>query len=116
MPRLSVGGIVAYTHASGGAGMAVNASGSNFIKVGGRAGYNFDINERFGVWPLGGFFLDVTSVNHTSSTNTTLFLYAPFLWHLAPHFFGGLGPSFQLNVTGPATNQIGVDSMIGGWF
>jgi hypothetical protein len=116
MPRFSVGGLVAYTHASGGAGMTVNASGSNFFKLGGRAGYNLDLTERFSVWPLGGFFLDYTSVNHTSNTNTSLFLYAPFLWHIAPHFFGGLGPSFQLNVTGPATNQIGVDSMIGGWF
>jgi hypothetical protein len=30
--------------------------------------------------------------------------------------FVGVGPSFQLNLSGPDTNQIGIDSMIAGRF
>jgi hypothetical protein len=116
MPRLSVGGVVGYVHGSGGAGTATNGSGSDAVRLGARAGFNFDFTDRFGVWPLGGLFLSYASANHQSQTNTWIGLFAPFLFHLAPHFFVGAGPSFQFNLSGPMTNQYGVDSLLGGWF
>lgn len=113
VPRVSVGGVLAYTHGSGG---GTNASGSNAITFGARAGYNFDINDRFGVWPMGGIIVDWFSANHVSTTNTFFSVFAPFLFHIAPHFFVGAGPSFLANLSGPDANQYGIDSIIGGWF
>jgi hypothetical protein len=114
IPRLSVGGVLAYTHGSGGGG--TNASGSNAIAFAARAGYALDFDDRFGVWPLAGVVVDWFSANHTSTTNTFFSVYAPFLFHVAPHFFVGAGPSFLANLSGPATNQYGIDSLIGGYF
>jgi hypothetical protein len=114
--RVSVGGVVSYRHATGGTGTGTNGAGSDTLSVGARAGFNIDFNQRFGLWPLGGLSLDRFSANHTSTTNTWFMVYAPVLFHLAPHLFLGLGPSLQFNVSGPAPNQFGVDSMLGGWF
>jgi hypothetical protein len=114
--RVALGGVVGFRYDSGGAGTGTNADGSTRFTLGGRVSTNFDFTDRFGVWPLGGLFFETTSANHTSTTNTWLELYAPFLFHVAPHFFVGAGPSFQLNLSGPDTNQIGVDSVIAGWF
>ncbi len=111
--RVALGGVVGFRYDSTGGG---NGDGSTRFDLGGRVSTNFDFNDRFGVWPLAGLFFERTSATHTSTTNTWLELYAPFLFHLAPHFFVGVGPSFQLNLSGPDTNQIGVDSVIAGWF
>jgi hypothetical protein len=116
IPRLSVGGVVGYRHGSGGAGMAANGNGSDAFTLGGRAGFNFDFNDKLGIWPLGGLFVHYESVNHSSSTNTWVGLFAPVLFHPAPHFFVGAGPSFQFYMSGPNANQYGVDSFLGGWF
>jgi hypothetical protein len=113
-PRVSVGGGVAYGHTSGGTG--TNGAGVDTFRLAARAGYAFTINDRFGIWPLGGLSLDYGSANHASTTNTWLTVYAPVLFHAAPHFFLGLGPSAQFNLSGPAGNEYGIDSMLGGWF
>ncbi len=107
-PHVSVGGIVRYGHASGG-------TGSDTFGLTARAGYAVGINDRFGVWPLVGLAFGHTSVNHSSSSNTSVVLYAPFMFHPAAHFFVGLGPSFRINLSGDS-NQFGIDSMLGGWF
>jgi hypothetical protein len=113
-PNVSVGGVVGYRHASGGGG--TNSDGSNRFTLGVRAGYNVDFNDRFGLWPMAGLFFDRASANHDSTTNTWIGVYAPVLFHVAPHFFAGLGPSLQLNLSGPNGNEFGIDSLIGGWF
>jgi opacity protein-like surface antigen len=109
--HISVGAIVRYGHTSGGG----NTPGSDTFGLTARAGYAFGINERFGVWPLGGLSVGHSSAGHTSSTSTSVILYAPFMFHPAPHFFVGLGPSFRLKLSGDG-NQFGIDSMLGGWF
>jgi hypothetical protein len=116
IPRLSVGGLVGYEHDSGGAGMATNGAGRDAVRVGGRVGFNFDFNDLFSVWPLGGLFVSYESANHTSTTNTWIGLFAPLLFHPGTHFFVGAGPSFLLDLSGPMTNQYGIDSFLGGWF
>jgi hypothetical protein len=113
--RLAVGGVLGYTHDSGGAGTGANANGTDTFRLGVRASTNLDINDRFSVWPLGGLFYSHTSQNHNSTNDTWIELYVPFLFHLAPHFFVGVGPSFQLYLHGP-DNQYGIDSVLGGWF
>jgi hypothetical protein len=113
-PRLSVGGVLTYGHASGGAG--TNSLGSDTFRLAARAGYVFAFNDRFGVWPLGGLAVGYASANHASDTNTWLTIYVPALFHPAPHFFVGLGPSAQVHLSGHAGTAWGIDSMLGGWF
>jgi hypothetical protein len=113
-PHLAVGAVIGYQYTSGGGG--TNADGTNRFHVGGRVSTNLDINDRFSVWPLGGLFFQRASANHESTSNTWIGVFAPFLFHLAPHFFVGLGPSFQLNLQGPQGNEYGIDSVLGGWF
>jgi hypothetical protein len=115
-PRFSVGGLVRYGHISGGAGTGANDDGTNLFSIGARGGAHFGITSQFSVWPMAGLIFDWRSVNHDSSTNTWLALWAPVLFHPAGHFFVGLGPSFQLGLTGDGANQLGIDSMLGGWF
>jgi hypothetical protein len=112
--RIAVGGVLGYRHASGAAG--TNADGTDRILLGARVSTNLDINDRFSFWPLAGLYFERTSADHGSTTNTWLGVFAPFLFHLAPHFFVGAGPSFQLNLSGPDGTQYGIDSVLGGWF
>jgi hypothetical protein len=114
--RFSVGGIIGYRHATGGAGTGANADGFDVFTVGGRGGANFAINPLFSLWPMAGLFLDYLTVNHNSTTNTWLALMVPVLFHPAPHFFAALGPSYEVNLSGPASNQFGIHTMLGGWF
>jgi len=107
--RVAVGGVLGYRHASGGAG-------SDSVTLGARASTNFDFNDKFGVWPLGGLFFNHTSADHTSSSNTWLGFYVPVLFHVAPHFFVGLGPSLEWNLQGKNDSVWGLDSVLGGWF
>ena len=113
-PRVSVGGVVAFGHDSGGAG--TNSDGVNHYKLAARVGYVFAFNDRFGLWPLGGLAVAHTSVDHGSSTETDLTIYAPFLFYPAPHFFVGAGPSFNIHLAGDGATEWGIDSMLGGWF
>jgi hypothetical protein len=115
-PHVSVGGLVSLDYASGGVGTGTNASGATTFKIAARAGYSLALDERFSVWPLAGLALGYHSENHSSDTNTWLTIYAPVLFHPAAHVFVGVGPSFNVNLSGPAGSGWGVDSMLGGWF
>jgi hypothetical protein len=108
VPHVSVGGRVVYDHDSGG--------GSNAVGLAARAGYDLAIDDRFSFWPLGGLAVTYASGNHTSHTDTWVTAFAPVLFHPAPHFFVGLGPSVNIHLSGPGGTEYGVDSIIGGWF
>jgi hypothetical protein len=49
-------------------------------------------------------------------------LQAPFLFHVAPHFFVGIGPDAYVDVLHSVDNAhnlrrfVGVSSTVGGWF
>ena len=105
---ISIGGVVGFNHSS------------NFtsIEIGGRAGINLNITDHIGVWPMAGISVthNSDSMAHTSSTPATLTIFAPFLYHIVPHLFVGVGPSFFLALNGNNDNAFGIDSIIGGWF
>jgi hypothetical protein len=105
---ISIGGVFGVSH-----GGSVTT-----LEFGARAGFNLNINEHIGVWPMAG--ISVTHVSdsmaHTSSTPATLTIFAPFLYHIVPHLFVGGGPSFFLALNGSNDNSFGIDSIIGGWF
>jgi hypothetical protein len=116
LPNFSVGGVVAYGHQSGGGGTGTNGLGADTFALAARAGYVYNITDKFGVWPLGGLELTYISENHASQTDTYFTLFLPVLFHPAPHFFAGLGPNFQFHLTGLKTSEYGLDTVIGGWF
>ncbi len=106
--RVSVGGVVGIGHVSG-------DEGTTTVSLGARAGFNLNLIDRLGLWPTGGLFIAHTSLPHDSNTATSLALYAPFLYHLAPHLFVGAGPSFQHGLSGGDYTLYGLDVTIGGW-
>lgn len=106
-PNLSLGANIDYTYNSGPGG------GSDF-GAGVRAGYNLNINAApaIGFWPMARFFV---MHSHSQSTDTALSIFAPFLWHLVPHFFMGAGPSVYIGLSGLTYTQYGIDFILGGW-
>jgi hypothetical protein len=101
---ISVGGVVGLIH----------SSGSTTVNFGARAGFNQGLTEHVSFWPTVG--VD-GSYNHTTTSTTTaqLEVFAPFLYHVAPHFFLGAGPFLSYFVKGGPDTQYGLDFVIGGW-
>ncbi|HXT98108.1 MAG TPA: hypothetical protein VN853_17560 [Polyangia bacterium] len=102
---ISVGGVVGFSYASG---------GFTTVAVGARAGFNQALNERFSFWPTIGVN---ASFQHSSGTTTLvpLEIFAPVLYHPAPHLFLGAGPFLQYLIKGGPDTQYGLDFVIGGW-
>jgi hypothetical protein len=101
---ISVGGVVGVAH----------STGSTTVNLGARAGFNQGLNEHVSFWPTIG--VD-GSYNHAATSNSTaaLEVFAPFLYHAAPHFFLGAGPFLSYLVKGGPDTQYGLDFVIGGW-
>jgi hypothetical protein len=91
------------------------ATGTTVLDLGGRAGFNLNINDHLGFWPTAGFALNVDSENHTTHTTTSFGVFAPFLYHLVPHLFVGVGPSFSVLMSGGSGKTYGLDFTLGGW-
>jgi opacity protein-like surface antigen len=109
MPAVTVGAVV---------GFGINGDSDKGFLVGGRAGFNFNFTENVGIWGRAGF-----SFNHVSAgsgggsfNDTYLSLGAPVLYHPIPHFFVGIGPYYNLNLSGPGEHNYGFTTSIGGWF
>lgn len=106
--NISVGGVVGISYSPA-------ANGTTNLDLGARAGYYLNIADRIGFWPSAGLSVNVNaSNNHDTTSSSALNVFAPFLYHPVPHFFVGLGPSFQLGLSGD-WNVFGLDFVIGGW-
>jgi len=111
MPSISIGGNVTalvgdHSHTGFGAGA--------------RAGYNLNVTENLGAWPIAGITYahesSTTGNTTTSLSSTTANFYAPVLYHIIPHLFAGFGPFYNLHIAGTGNHQYGVRSVVGGWF
>ena len=115
-PNFSVGGLISFAH--GGAA----SIGDNTIGFQVRAGYNLKINDTFSFWPrLGlGYFRGTSTFMgmDQSAYDIPLQIFAPVLWHVAPHLFIGLGPTLTTDLAATDSKQtfVGVQSTIGGYF
>jgi hypothetical protein len=106
---VSVGGVFGFGH----------SGNVTTIEIGARAGFNLNITEHIGIWPMAGIsvtHISDSSMAGTSSTPATLTIFAPFLYHIVPHLFVGAGPSVFVALNGHNDNAFGIDSIIGGWF
>lgn len=91
-------------------------SGENPLTVGlgVRAGYNIPMNQMVSVWPRLG--LAVEHMSETDRTFLEISLTAPFLVHLAPHFFVGGGPGLITQLGDGTVATLQVSTIVGGYF
>ena len=106
--RFSVGGTVGIAYSP-------RNTGSTWLDIGARGGFNLNITDHIGWWPNVGISARHQNVEHNSATSTSLNIFAPFLYHLVPHLFVGLGPSFAFQISGGDGSSYGLDFMLGGW-
>lgn len=122
---VSVGGFLGleYDSTPGGSSTAVS--------VGPRVGYNLRFSNWVSIWPKIGFsFASTTQKIHettiadgtvvpsqnVSSTSLQLNLFVPVMFHPAEHFFIGVGPAFDLDLTGDnKATTIAARLTLGGW-
>jgi hypothetical protein len=104
---ISVGGVVGFSYSSGN-------PNTTTVKLGARAGFNQRLNEHVTFWPTVGIDGSYTH-NNTSNSAAALEVFAPFLYHVAPHFFLGAGPFLSYLVKGGPDTEYGLDFVIGGW-
>ena len=104
---ISVGGVVGFGYSTG-------SPATTSVILGARAGFNQGLNEHVSFWPTIGIDGSYTH-NATSNSAAQLEVFAPFLYHVAPHFFLGAGPFLSYYVKGGPDTQYGLDFVIGGW-
>lgn len=122
---LSIGGFVGveYAKAPGGSSSAVS--------VGPRVGYNLPVAARVSVWPKAGLAIARTTQNDEgatlpngvvlgdeddSNTSLQLNLFVPVMFHPVQHFFLGLGPALDQDLSGDSkATTVAVRLTLGGW-
>ncbi len=125
---LSVGGQLGYSSTSQG-----DLSASAII-IGPRVGYNLGLTENISLWPRLAFQYRIvnlsrdnpppaTGTTDVSGNKMTVGVDAPILFHPAEHFFIGLGPYFEMDLSSKIEGDdadkdtaFGLKSVVGGWF
>jgi hypothetical protein len=93
----------------------IGADDRKGFAVGARAGYNLNVTENVGAWPLLGIsYLHESGPFAGSATRGQVYL--PILYHFAPRVFAGIGPFYDVKLAGDGNNSYGVKSTVGGWF
>jgi hypothetical protein len=127
---LSLGGQIGFTHThlreTDDTGVVTSTDGNTF-SVAARVGYDLPLGDLLSFWPKAGLLFGVTSLAGVNGNALDVVVYAPLLLHLAPHFFVGLGPGVQTDLTVSAsqngqsvqnpqkTTSYGLYFTIGGW-
>jgi hypothetical protein len=122
---LSLGGFLGLEY------LKTNGGSTTQFSIGPRVGYNIPFSERFSFWPKLGFSFASTSVEtedtetpdgliipgeDESSTSLQLNIFAPVMFHPVEHFFLGVGPAFDLDLTGDEkATTIAARLTLGGW-
>jgi hypothetical protein len=128
---LSLGGQISYSHTHGSSPSSATggstSSDTDSFGIGPRVGYNIPINDYLSFWPKVGLIFTDEALKGASGNTFDVQVYAPLLLHLAPHFFAGLGPGIQTDLTAsansggvsvphpPKTTSYGLYFTIGGW-
>ncbi len=113
--RFSIGGFIGFDYVRAGSNDATR------FAVGPRLGYDYRLADMVSIWPRAGVSLAVTSADNDpgeSAEDTTfaLNLFAPLMVHPARHFFIGLGPFLDTDLSGDArTTTFGLRLTTGGW-
>jgi hypothetical protein len=80
-------------------------------------GYHLPINDDWTVLPQGSLYFKFYG-GAADGNAVGIQLYAPFLYHIAEHFFLGIGPLMQVDLTNDAGRifRLGGQSTVGGYF
>jgi hypothetical protein len=123
--NLSVGGYVRLGFANdAGANSGLNDGGNTTFGIGARVGYNIPVMQNFSIWPRAGLGVNTASRSTTvagvdvsaSQTNLTLNLSVPFLVHPVDHYFLGLAPALDVDLTGDVkSTAFTINFVVGGW-
>ena len=107
--NISVGGMVIlnYSNPPGAAPTQTD------IWLGARAGYNLLLTDAISFWGTLAFLYQNPAGDTGSNVRARVF--APFLFHLVPHLFVGVGPYFEQGMSESFTN-FGLESLVGGYF
>jgi hypothetical protein len=87
-----------------------------------QVGYDFILSDTITFWPKLFFaFAGASTSNNGGSFNSgTLGVFLPFLFHIAPHFYLGVGPDLGGGGNGnnrpPKITTFGAMATVGGWF
>jgi hypothetical protein len=119
----SVGGQFIYAHASQNSPVQGTASVSeDGFGIAPRVGYNVALGDTFSIWPKVFFEYETTTISNGGGSASALSVgvYVPVLVHPARHFFLGLGPNVQTELSttggnGTKETQYGVMFVVGGW-
>ena len=113
--NLSLGGVIGVKYSKTGDNNTVD------FQLGPRVGYDFELGDRFSIWPkLGVFYAhsDFKDDEGGSDANNAvqLNLFVPFMFHPAVHFFAGFGPFLESDLSGNnRVTQWGLKLTLGGW-
>jgi hypothetical protein len=120
--NLSVGGFIGFSYAKAG-----NADGTRF-SIGPRVGYNLPLTNMISLWPKIGLAYahssagfstrqgDVSIDTSKSNDSLALNLFVPVMFHPATHFFLGLGPYLDTDLSGDnRVTAFGIKLSVGGW-
>jgi hypothetical protein len=118
--HLSIGGALLFSYQTTG-----GASPFHDITYGiaPRIGYDIPLSDHFSLWPKASAFFTRThsTIGGTlepatdDQSNVAVELFAPVLYHPAPHFFVGFGPYAETYLTGTNETFVGAKLTLGGW-
>ena len=112
--KVSVGGFVLIARTSTSGGMT--DSTSTTFGIGPRVGYHVVLGDKLSIWPKASLTIASASSGNQSSTNLGLTVFAPLLYHPAPHFYLGIGPALHADLSGDfRSTTFGLLFTIGGW-
>jgi hypothetical protein len=129
-PHISVGGLVGYGRGSASIVVgptSVDATVTALI-IGARGGYDLRLAPKISLWPTLTLAYEHRSTTRVGGADASgysipLEIFAPLLFHLAPHVFVGLGPIFGTELANsvegmdqPKTTRFGFRSVVGGYF
>ena len=108
IPNVTVGGAI---------GFAIGSDELRAFSVAGRAGYNFNFTEQISVWGRVGITYGWRSVLGNSASESYANFFLPINYHIVPHIFVGVGPFYNLKMSGDAAlSNYGFASLVGAWW
>jgi len=81
-----------------------------------RAGYNIPMNDKMSVWPQLGLGIGHADIGIADTTYFEVTINAPFLYHLAPHFYIGAGPGLTTVLGDDTSVTLQANTVLGGYF
>jgi hypothetical protein len=81
-----------------------------------RAGYNIPMNDKVSVWPTLGLGIGHLDIGLADTTYFEVAINAPFLYHIAPHFYVGAGPGLTTLLGDDTSVTLQASTVLGGYF